>query len=292
MQKINRKQKLAVYRVGRTSTKVVSIFGRLLLCLIFTFPFYWMLITSVKTYRESIMFPPTLWPKVLDWNGFHTVLEGMNIGMYFKNSVIIILAIMILQVVTTVPAAYAFARYDFKGKGLLFTLVLIAYMTPVVITFIPVYIMFANVAVGDFKLLNTLWPQILPFGADAFGIFLLRQNIMQIPEEIIESAKLDNAGEIKIMFKVVLPMCKSTFATIVLFSFVNHWNAYFWPLVMARKEELKTVVLAIASLKELDSGIVWPTVMAGNVLIILPIVVLFIIMSKQIISAMAYRGVK
>lgn len=286
------KRKRTVYKAKKSIGSVISILGRLLICLIFAFPFYWMVITSFKTYKESIQFPPSLWPQDFDLSGYISVLTGMDLGMYLKNTVLVIIGIMIIQVLIMVPAAYAFAKMEFKGKNLMFALVLIAYMTPTVITFIPIYIMFAKMEFGGVKLLNTLWPQIIPFGANAFGIFMLRQSFMQIPEEIIEAARLDNTSELKIMFKVMLPMSKSTFATVALFSFVSHWNDYFWPLVMCRTENVKPISLAIASLKDLDLGVIWPTIMAGNVLIVLPIVIMFILASKKIIAAMAYRGVK
>jgi len=288
---VNQKKR-TVYKTKKTIGNIISILGRLLICVIFAFPFYWMIVTSFKTYKESIQFPPSLWPEQFDLSGYISVLTGMDLGMYLKNTVLVITGIIIIQILTMVPAAYAFAKLDFKGKNLMFALVLIAYMTPTVITFIPVYIMFAKMEIGGVRMLNTLWPQIIPFGANAFGIFMLRQSFMQIPEEIIEAARLDNTSELKIMFKVMLPMSKSTFATVALFSFVSHWNDYFWPLVMCRTENVKPISLAIASLKELDIGLIWPTIMAGNVLIVLPIVIMFIFASKKIIAAMAYRGVK
>jgi sn-glycerol 3-phosphate transport system permease protein len=289
---MTKQQKHTDYKVRKNVENTISVLGRLLICLIFVFPFYWMVITSFKTYKESIQSPPTLWPVQFDLSGYISVLKGMDLGMYLKNTVLIIIGIMVLQVLIMVPAAYAFAKLDFKGKNLLFGLVLIAYMTPTVITFIPVYIMFAKMEIGGVKMLSTLWPQILPFGTNAFGIFMLRQSFMQIPEDIIEAARLDNTSELRIMFKVMLPMSKATFATVALFSFVSHWNAYFWPLVMCRVDSVKPISLAIASLKELDIGMIWPMIMAGNVLIVLPVVIMFILASKKIIAAMAYRGVK
>ena len=116
----------------------------------------------------------------------------------------------------------------------MFALVLVSFMIPGQITFITVYIMMAN-----WRLLDTLLPQIIPFGANAFGIFLLRQSFLQVPEEIIEAAKLDNTPEWKIMTHIMLPMCKSTMLTIALFSFISHWNAYFWPLVMTDSDKVR-----------------------------------------------------
>ena len=281
------KQQLMFYKIRSWVRKITSAVGKIFVCFMFAFPFYWMIITSFKTYLESIKYPPTLWPQNWTLEGFKTVFDGLNLGMYLKNSVIIMICIVVMQMLVMVPAAYAFAKYSFKGRGVMFGLVMVAFMIPSQVTFITVYLMFSEMGV-----LKTLIPQILPFGANAFGIFLLRQNFKQIPEELVESARLDEAGEIKIMVKIMLPMAKSTLVTIALLSFISHWNAYFWPLVMTTTEEVKPLTLAIARLKDLEFGVVWPTIMAGNVLLVLPVLLLFLLGSKKIIRAMAYRGIK
>lgn len=275
------------YQVRRLATGAVSTVLKLLVCLIFAFPFYWMIVTSFKTYTESILYPPTLWPQNFTLEGYRTVFEGLDVGMYLKNSLIIIVCIIAIQLVVMVPAAYAFARYSFKGHALLFGVVAMAFMVPSQVTFVSIYIMFSKL-----ELMRTLIPQILPFGANAFGIFLLRQSFKQVPDELIESARLDGANELKIMTSIMIPMARPTFVTIALLSFISHWNAYFWPLVMTTTEAVKPFTLAIEKLKDLDYGIVWPTIMAGNVILVLPVLLLFLFGSKKIISAMAYRGVK
>ncbi|MDD7202092.1 MAG: carbohydrate ABC transporter permease [Sphaerochaetaceae bacterium] len=204
-----------------------------------------------------------------------------------KNTLIVTLSCIAMEMVVLVPAAYAFAKYEFAGKSLMFSLVLVAFMIPTQVTFITVYIMMARA-----RLLKTLLPQIIPFGANAFGIFLLRQAFMQIPEEIVESARLDNASESKIMLQVMLPMCKSTIVTIALFSFVSHWNNYFWPLVMTNSEAVQPLTIAMDKLKDVEVGIDWPLIMAGNIVLVAPILIVFIFASRKIISAFAYRGIK
>ena len=275
------------YQIQKLIMGAVSGALKILVCLFFAFPFYWMITTSFKTYTESILYPPTLWPQNFTLEGYRTVFEGLDIGMYLKNSVIIILCIVAIQIVVMVPAAYAFARYDFKGNALLFGIVTVAFMVPSQVTFVSIYIMLSNLG-----LMRTLLPQILPFGANAFGIFLLRQTFKQVPDELIESARLDNASEWRIMTHLMIPMAKPTFVTVALLSFISHWNAYFWPLVITTTEQVKPFTLAIEKLKDLDYGIVWPTIMAGNVILVLPVLLLFLFCSKRIISAMAYRGVK
>lgn len=260
---------------------------KLIVAFIFIFPFYWMFVTSFKPYIETIQFPPTLWPQNFTLEAYTSILGKMNLMNYAKNSVVITLSIIVMQTVVMIPAAYAFAKYDFRGKNLMFTLVLIAFMIPGQITFITVYILMAK-----WKLLGTLLPQILPFGANAFGIFLLRQSFMQVPDEIIEAAQLDNASQLQIMSKIMLPMSKSTMITIALFSFVSHWNAYFWPLVMTDSEKVRPLTIAIERLKDLEYGINWNILMAGNVLLVLPVLVVFFFASRKIIESFTYRGVK
>lgn len=260
---------------------------KVLMMLVFVFPFYWMLITSFKSYNESILVPPTLLPRVFTLEAYETVITKMNWFRYALNSVLVTAGVIILQLLVMVPAAYSFAKHRFFGQGLFFSLVLIAFMIPGQITFITVYLTMA-----DWKLLSTLWPQILPFGANAFGIFMLRQAFKQIPDEVIESARLDHASELQIMTRILLPMSKSAMITIALFSFVGHWNSYFWPLVMTNTDMVRPLTIAIEKLKDVEYGLIWPNIMAGNVLLVLPVVVLYAFASKKIIQAFAYRGMK
>lgn len=274
-------------KISKYLTRGLNILLKLVVILIFVFPFYWMIITSFKPFAETIVFPPTLWPKDFIWTNYQRVWESAPFWTYAKNSVVITLSIIVLQMAITIPAAYGFAKFDFKFKGLLFGVVLLAFMIPANVTFISIYIMMA-----DWGLLRTLLPQILPHGASAFSIFLLRQSFMQVPEEIIESARLDGASELKIMFKIMLPMSKPTMTTIALFSFIGHWNSYFWPLVMTDTAAVRPLPIAVAMLRDIEGSLNWELIMAGNVILVLPIVVVYLLMSKRIIQAFAYRGIK
>jgi sn-glycerol 3-phosphate transport system permease protein len=256
--------------------------------LVFAFPFYWMLITAFKTYGESIIVPPTLWPKEFTFESFKTIGQlGGGLWLYAQNSVVITGSIIILQLVVMVPAAYAFAKRRFPLMGILFGIVLIAFMIPEQITYISVFLMMSK-----FKLINTLWPQIIPFGANAFGIFLLRQSFKQVPDEIVECAKLDNATEIQVMTRIMLPMNKSSMITIALFSFITHWNSYFWPLVMTMNDSVRPLTLAVERLKDAEQGLFWNNIMASNTILVLPVLIIFLFASQKIIAAFAYKGVK
>ncbi len=256
--------------------------------LIFLFPFYWMFITSFKTYSEAILTPPTLWPQNFTLENFINISQmDVDLTRYTLNTIIITGSVIVMQLLIMVPAAYAFAKIRFRGQGVLFSIVLIAFMIPGQITYISVYLMMANAG-----LINTLWPQILPFGANAFGIFMLRQAFKQIPDEIIESAKLDSANSVQIMAQIMLPMCKSSMITIAMFSFISHWNSYFWPLVMTQSEKVRPLTMAIEKIKDAEYGIQWNTIMAANSILVIPVLIVFLFASKKIIQAFAYRGMK
>lgn len=275
------------YRVRRICTGAVSLIFKAAMAVFFLFPFYWMITTSFKSYGESIVFPPTLWPEDPSWDAFLDVGRRINITYYLKNSLVVSLGVVALQALINIPAAYGFARFEFRGKKLMWVLVMLAFMIPTQITFVPVYIMFSRA-----KLLKTLWPQILPFAANAYGIFLMRQSFMQVPEELTEAARMDNAGELKIMTRIVLPMCRSSIITAEMFSFISTWNSYFWPLVMTNSDTVRPLTLAMQRLQDANQGLEWPVLMAANTLLILPVLLLFFCLSRQILASFGYRGSK
>ena len=273
--------------VNQSLKKILDAALKIAVLVIFIFPFLWMIMTAFKTMNETLQFPPKFFPDSLQWVNFVDAMKSGPFLTYFKNSVIVTLSIIVLQFLFMIPAAYAFAKYDFRGKSALFSLVLLAIMIPTQVTFIPVYLMMA-----DWGLIDTLLPQIIPFLANAFGIFLLRQYFMQLPNEIIESARLDNASEFKIMMKIMVPMSKPAMATIALFSFVAHWNDYFWPLVMTDAVHVRPLTLGIAMLRSTEGISNWHIIMAGNVVLVLPILLVYVFCSRQIVKAFVYSGIK
>lgn len=284
-------EKISVPTYAKTGRTLLTLLGDLIkiaVMLAFVFPFYWMIITAFKPYVESMQVPPTLWPQTFSFEGFiSTFNAGLNIPRFITNSVITTAATIVLELTVMVPAAYAFAKRKFPLSGIAFGVVLVAFMIPQQLTYIPIYLMMAKA-----KLISSLWPQILPFGANAFGIFMLRQAFKQIPDEIIESAMLDSASEIKIMLRIMLPMCKSAMVTIAMFSFVGTWNSYFWPLVMTNNDLYRPLTLAIERLRDAEIGIRWNTLMAGNCLLVVPILIVFMFASRKIIEGFTYHGVK
>ena len=261
---------------------------KILVMLLFAFPFYWMIVSSFKTYGEAIQTPPTLWPQNFTLENFVRIAESeVNIKQYAINSIVITASIIVMQLAVMIPAAYAFAKREFPLRGFFFGFVLIAFMIPGQITYISTYLMMARA-----KLIPSLWPQILPFGANAFGIFMLRQAFKQIPEEIVESARLDNASDVQIMLQIMLPMSKSAMVTIAMFSFISLWNEYFWPLVMTNNEKFRPLTMYVQKMRDVEFGIQWNSIMASNMILVVPVVIIFLFASKKIIESFAYRGVK
>ena len=282
------KQQVRTLRKARKiSGRIVGTMLKVLVCVFFGFPFFWMVATSFKTNAEAIQFPPTLLPNKATIDAYISVFTEMNLGRYIGNSLLILVATTIGQFLVMVPAAYAFAKYKFKGNGFFFGLLMVAFMVPTVITYPSVSKMFMEMG-----MIKTLIPQIVPCFCNAFGIFLLRQNFMQVPEELLESARLDEASELQIITKIMLPMSKATLSNVMMLSVIGTWNSYFWPLVMTYHDEVRPITIAIESMKSLEGGLQWPIIMAGNCILVLPVLLLFLAASKKIIAAMAYRGVK
>lgn len=267
--------------------RLANIVCLLLLVLIFAMPFVWMLSTSLKTLPETMIFPPEWIPRNPVWQNYADAWNSGPFLQYFTNSLIVAVGILILQMATIIPAAYAFARYRFAGSKFLFGIVMVTLMIPAQLIFLPVYL-----ELSAWKLLNTHLGLILPFASSAFGIFLLRQSFMQVSEELIEAARLDQAKEWKIILKIMVPLVKPVLVTFTLFSFIAHWNDYFWPLVMTTNETARTLPLGIAKIREAEGVATWNTLMAGNLILVAPILVVFFFSQRQIIKAFVYNGVK
>ena len=267
--------------------KIVESIVLIFMIIIFLFPFIWMISKSLKTTQEAIQIPPSIIPSKIVIENYLKAWSSGPFLRYLGNSLFITLSVLVIQFIVMVPAAYAFSKIKFKGSNILFGIVLIGLMVPAQITFLPIYMMMSKA-----ELINTYVPLILPFMTSSFGIFLLRQNFMQISDEIIEAAKLDNSSDLKIMFKVMLPMAKPAVITFALFSFIYHWNNYFWPLVMSNSDLVRTLPIGVAMLKESEGVTNWNVVMAGNVMLTAPILLLYTILNNKIKTAFAYSGIK
>lgn len=268
-------------------SKTARILFNFILFLIFFIPFYWMALTSIKTLGETLAFPPKFWVNNPQWQNFKTALNAISFWEYLKNSLIVTGGTLLIQMLTVVPAAYAFARYNFKGKKISFGVILATMMIPAQLVFLPIFLLLSK-----FGLINTYWSLILPQATSAFGIFMLRQNFMQVPEELIEAARLDKAGEFKIIYRIMLPIARPTVVTLAMLTFIGTWNDYFWPMVLTTTDAVRTLPVGITSLRMVDGGVAHNIVMAGNIILMLPIFIVYVLAQKQIIKGFTYMGVK
>ncbi len=266
---------------------ILDIVGKLVLIVVMAFPFFWMIRTALKTLGETLLYPPSLLPESPQWSNFAEVFKTIPVGQYLVNSLIVCVSVVLLQYLIIVPAAYSLSKYDYKAKPLVFALVMLGQMIPMQITFLPIYFMFS-----DLGLMDTYVALIIPFISNPFGIFMLRQYFLQVPSEVIEAAKLDNASDIKIMFKGMMPMVRPALVTIGLLSFISNWNNYFWPLIMTSQDAYRTLPIGIALLKDADTLQRWNIIMAGNLLLVLPMLGLYVVASRKIRNAFVYSGIK
>lgn len=257
------------------------------LVLLFFFPFFWMVSSSLKTLGETMQFPPSLFPASPQWQNYADAMKSGPFGTYLVNSIIVTAAVLALQTLTVIPAAYAFSQYKFKGKKVLFGLTLITMMVPVQLVFLPIFIMFSQ-----WHMINTYASLVLPFATSAFNIFMLRQTFNRMPPELIEAAKLDHASEFTIIRKLFLPMAKPTLVTLALLTFISTWNDYFWPLVLTTKDIARTLPVGVAALRASESGVNFHLLMAANVVLTAPIMVVYLFANKHIVKAFSYLGDK
>jgi sn-glycerol 3-phosphate transport system permease protein len=248
-------------------------------------PYAWMVVTSLKPLEEIVRDPTSPFPKHPQLDAYGEVFEQIPVGRYLVVSVAVAVVIGVLQIMLALPAGYALAKLRFVGKKTAFALVVACLLVPPQVTFVSVFLMFAKVS-----LTNTFGALVLPFAASALGTFLVRQALLSVPDEIIEAARLDGASELTIIYRILAPLLRPTLVSVFLVSFVYHYSDYFWPLVMTTDDSVRTLPLGIALLKEPGSGVRWHVVMAGNVILSAPVLVLFAIAQKHLIRGVAGRG--
>lgn len=249
-------------------------------------PFLWMLSTSFKSTKAIFRFPPDWIPAQPTLAHYQKLFETLDFLTPFKNTVIVAVAITFLSLLICSMAGYAFAKFRFPGRDKLFIGLLGTLMVPGQITMIPVFLL-----LNKLRLLNSYPGLILPGLASAFSIFFMRQFIRTIPDELLEAARIDGASERYIFFKIVLPLCKPALATLGIFNFTGSWNSFLWPLIIASSEKMYTLPVAIANLGgqyQTDYGLQ----MAGAVVVIVPIIIVFLFAQKYFIKGITLSGLK
>lgn len=250
-------------------------------------PFMWMLVTSFKTQEGIFTFPPKWIPDNPTFEAYIQLFRRMAFPVHLMNSIIVTISVTILVLLLSSLSAYAFAKLHFRGRDKIFVLLLVTMMVPAQVTTIPVFLLLKRLG-----FLNNYLGLILPAGASAFGIFLLRQYMQTIPNSLLDAARMDGCSEFRIYRSIILPLCKPAIATLAIFTFMGTWNDFFWPLIIMTRESMYTLPVALATLNAGQHATRYNLLMAGSVVITAPIVLLFAFMQKYFIQGIALTGMR
>jgi sn-glycerol 3-phosphate transport system permease protein len=257
----------------------------LLAALPWLFPYAWMIATSFKSLREIVEHPAALLPEHWSLAAYRQVFATMPVGRYLAVTVAMALAIAALQIALALPAGYALAKLHFAGRRFAFGAVVACLLVPAQATFVPVFLLFAKIGLVD-----TMPALVVPFAASALGTFLVRQALLDVPDDLVEAARLDGASEWAIVYRILAPLVRPTLVSLFLVSFVFHYNDYFWPLVMTTDDSVRTLPLGVALLREQGTGVRWHIVMAGNVVLSAPVLVLFALTQRHLVRGIGGRS--
>ncbi|MGN6273973.1 MAG: carbohydrate ABC transporter permease [Protaetiibacter sp.] len=249
------------------------------------FPFLWTIVTSL-TPGAGLTLTPSLVPENPSLEAYWRLFAERPFGRIILNSLGLALVTTLVQLLTSATAAYAFSRLPFRGRGVVFAIYLATMMIPLQVLIVPLF-----VELKALGLIDTYLGALLPTFASAFGIFLLRQAVNQVPRELDEAATLDGAGHFRIFWQVILPNIRPALATLTVFAFMGSWNSFLWPLVVLRSPELQTLPVALAGLQG-QYTTQWDIVMAGSVVSVLPMLALYVFAQKYVIQGVASSGLK
>lgn len=268
---------------------IVRYFFLILWGLIVLFPFYWMVLTSVKSYGAyNGEYIPKFFTLAPTLENYFNAFTAVPLTQYLLNTVIFTIGTTAIMIIVTVFAAFAFSRLEFKGKNLLFTLFLALMMIPNELVIITNY-----VTITDWNLRNTFLGLILPSVTSVFYIYLLKENFEAIPDELYKAAKVDGTSDLKYLFKVMIPICKPTIITIIILKVIECWNSYVWPRLVTDNEKYFLVSNAIQTIRESGFGREnVPAMMAAVVIMSIPLIVLFLLFHKKIMEGVSRGGTK
>ncbi len=239
------------------------------------YPLFWMVMTAFKTYGESITWPPSFFPRKFLMDNFKTVFSIELFWRYFFNTAFYAIVGTFFSVLFSSMAGYAFSKFEFRGKKLLFMLVLSTMMIPAQVTIVPVFLICSSL-----KWLNTFWGLIIPGLASAFGIFLVRQFAQTIPNDFFDAARVDGASEFRIFVQIFQPLIMPALTTLVVLDFMNRWNDLFWPLIVAGSQDMKTLQLALTSEFRTLYDTRWSELAAAMCIAAFPVLLLYALFQK------------
>lgn len=277
---------MSLESAGRISAKillylVLAVFGVLMVI-----PFYWMIVTSFQIPENLIAFPPKWWPQPPTLEHFQAATDQAPFLLYYRNSLIVAAISVTCSIVFGLFAGYAFAVYRFPLQNLLFILILSTLMVPIQVTSVSLYILMAR-----FHWIDTFPGILAPNFASAFGVFFMRQTIKGMPVDLIDAARIDGAGEIRIVATIIAPLVKSVMATVALILFIDSWNDFLWPVIVINSERLRTLPVGIAFFKD-PYRISFGPLMAAASISTVPTIVVYLFVQKFIIKGIATTGLK
>jgi len=250
-------------------------------------PLVWMIVSSIKPEGEIRQFPPTLFPEQPTWDNYTELFATLDFPRFFANSVVVALVVTVGSVLFSAMVGYALAKLDFPGRRVLFLLIMGTLMVPGMVTFVPLFVLVANL-----DLINTYAALILPFLAAPFGVFLMRQFMLDIPDELLDAARVDGAGEFRTFFAVVLPQTKPALATLGILTFLGSWNNFLWPLVAVQSADKYTLPVALALYSTGQNTVQYGLLVAGATVIVLPILIVFLALQRHIVQGISTTGLK
>jgi multiple sugar transport system permease protein len=263
-------------------------------------PFLWMVSTSLKPEAQIFRFPPVWLPSRWEWGNYTRAMAAAPFGRYFVNTIIFASAVTLSNLLLCSMAAYAFARLRFRGRNVLFILVLGTMMIPGQVTMVPVFVMLKHwplfggndlLGAGGHGLLNSYTGLVLPGAVGAFGIFLLRQFFMTLPRELEDAARIDGCSEAGIYWRIILPLSKPALATLGIFTFTAAWNEFLWPLLITSKDSMKTLQVGI-QVFQTQYTTSWDLLMAATVVITTPVLLIFLAGQRYFTRGIALSGMK
>ena len=277
-------------RAVKQAKNTVRFIFALLITLVFIFPIFWMVSTSLKPEDEVLNATQTLLPVKWQFSNYATVMRKEPFLRYMLNTAIVTAGSMLLELSTGILAAYSFARGRYRGKPAMFIFVLGAMMVPIQVTFVPLYVMIARAG-----LKNTYLGLIIVGAVSPYTIFMLRQAFMGVDESYLDAARVDGMGKLGVIFRIMVPMCKPTVITVTVIAFINGWNSYFWPKMVTTDNAYRTVSIALKEILNAYAGneiMNFNQIMAAALVCVIPVVVLFFFCQKYILTGFSKAAMK
>ena len=267
--------------------KVLCTLFLVVMSLFVILPFAWMILTSLMPNARSLLLRPFKLPWPPNFHNYVVAWNMQPFNTYAFNSIFVSTVVTIVSTITALMAGYAFAYLRFPGKKLLFLLVLAVLMLPSQVSIIPLYVTISNL-----NWLDSYWALIIPFAADAYGIYLITNAFKSIPTEFIEAAKIEGAGHLRILFQILVHLAKPSVVAFAIMAFKWRWNDYFWVLMMTSSTKMRTLPVGLVMMKVEDGGNQWHLIMAATLLVIMPIIVIYLLIQKTLNSNQLAGGIK